>query len=76
MAPSNDSELLRTIATTVERMDAKLFDEQTGFVPTTNDRLKNHTGRISRLEKWAWMLTGGGLVVAYIIGHHLVTIGK
>ena len=71
MTNADDSKLLREISETVNRMDTKLFDDQTGFVITTQRSISSQHGRISRLEKWAWTLTGGGLVVMYLIGHHL-----
>ena len=76
MTPTSDSEKLDKVVNIVTRMDAKLFDSQTGFVPGTTRTLTNHGGRISRLEKWMWATAGGLAVVTFIIGHHLLALMK
>ena len=37
-------------------------------VERTNNTVADHTVEISTLKQWMWMLRGGGIVVAFIMG--------
>lgn len=74
-----EDNLLRENNDLLNKMYAALFgiDGNNGFVGTTKQRLDSHTGRIGVIEKWMWMLTGGGMVVAFLVAHHLIAnVGK
>ena len=42
-------------------------------VERTNSTVADHTLEISTLKQWMWMLRGGGIVVAFILGAGGVT---
>jgi hypothetical protein len=71
-----ESKTLSEIKDTIGRMDTKLFDEQTGFIPATQATHEKYGKRIGRLEKWAFIATGAGLAVGWLITHHLMSIAK
>ena len=33
-----------------------------------NDTIVKHNGRLSKLEKWKWMFTGGFAVILFLLG--------
>lgn len=74
MINSNDSDLLRRIDKNVGEMHVQLFHPQTGFIPETKTLLANHNTRVGRLEKFAWLTIGGGIVIIWIIAHHLLSV--
>jgi hypothetical protein len=71
-AMPTDRDLLQQTNETVLRMDAKLFDKDTGFVPGVKQTLASHSKRIRFLERLGWTIGGGLAVITFLIAHHLI----
>lgn len=64
---SNDNRTVREILAGIEATLAANNKAVVLFQDGMIKRMDNHAGRISNLEKWRWILTGGGTVSGFAI---------
>lgn len=78
MADTGLEELLRDTNETVTKIHTALFgiNGDNGFVGSTKLRLDAHANRVNVIEKWMYTLTGGGIVIAFLVAHHLLVFMK